>query len=267
MSAHLHDCAYAEAVLIGEAPPPFGDTGAFEAGIRECPDCSALADALADVDALAASLPELTVPEDLSRRTLDHVLDEMAPTPVVRPPHRQKWPFYVLAGGMSLAATMLLTILPRGPSPAPPERLVARGGTTALPSVSLKVAVDDGKGLARHRRDRQYPVGSRVQFRVGLDRPADVALVRVDEAGAQLVARTSLQSGDHDLNLGNAPLAWEVEPGEADAHFVVIAGPSGSLPDDPTAAVGAGSATVDDTGVCARVTSLACDERLFQVSP
>jgi hypothetical protein len=266
-----HDCDWAVAVLTGEAPPPAGDPVRFESEVRACPECSALAESLDDIDTLAASLPELTVPAELSQRTLGLVLAEMdRPAPAAAParpvsPMRRR--LLVFAGGLSIAAAALLVIWPDGPSPAPPERLVARGNQTALPTVSLKVAIDDGQALSRHRRDQAYPAGTRVQFRVGLDQPAEVALLRVDDHGVQEVTRASLHTGDHDLQLGSAPLAWQVEPGEQDAHFVVLAGPEGSIPPDVSAVVRGGSATVDDTGPCARVTALACDERLLRVSP
>jgi hypothetical protein len=172
-----------------------------------------------------------------------------------------------LVGGLSMAAAAMLVIQPNKPAPAPPERLVARGNATSLPTVSLKVAVDEGNGLARHRRNQRYRAGTRIQFRVALDQPADVALLRIDETGSQLVTRTQLQGGDHDIKLGDTPLAWEVEQGEQDAHFVVLAGPAGSLPSDVDAAIPTGTATLEAGGVCGQVTALACDERLFQVSP
>lgn len=274
MSSERHDCEWVEAVLLGEAPAPTRHLASFEAGIDGCPSCSALASSLADIDTLAGDLPELVVPAELSKQTLQAVLDELTAAPEVgssssasRKGPARRWPLALIAGGLSVAAAAMLTVWPTGPSPAPPERLVARGNATSLPAVSLKVAVDDGTGLMRHRRGETYPAGTRIQFRVGLDQAADVALVRIDGSGSEVVARSSLQGGEHDLQLGSTPLAWEVEPGERDAHFVVLAGPSGSLPEDPRQVVPAGAGTVDDTGVCAQVTALSCDERHFQVSP
>ena len=268
MTPSPHDCAWAEAVLTGESPPLLGDPAGFEAGVAACPDCAALAAALHDIDALATTLPELTVPHELSRRTLHAVLDELDPgSRAQRRAPRQRWPSLVLVGGLSIAAAALLAVWPQGPAPAPPERLVARGSATAMPTVSLKVAVDDGHGLERHRRDQRYPTGTQVRFRVGLDRPADVALVRVSPKGRQVLTRSSLSSGDHDLTLDGSPLAWEVEPGEDDARFVLLAAPSGRLPADPSAAVATGSGALESTDLCDHVTAFACDERLLQVSP
>ena len=264
------ECAYIEAVLLGEAPFPEGDDDAFYAKVAQCPSCSELSAALAQIDTLAAELPELTVPAALSERTLQAVLDEMPPeraTPV-RPPRRQRWPFAVLVGGLA-AASALVVMQPSGPSPAPPERLVARGSGDALPSVALKVAVDSGQGLERHRRDAAYRSGTRVQFRVTLDRPADVALVRVDSTSAKVVTTGTLAAGDSDLKMGPHPLAWEVEPGESDARFVLLAAPAGGLPADPASGLAFDPATIAAPAgsVCATVGHLACDERLLRIQP
>jgi len=265
-----HDCAYAEAVLLGESPYPLGGVADFEVGVADCPTCAELSEALSEIDVLAADLPDLIVPAELSERTLEAVLVEMAPEPAVRtgPPKRQKWPFALLAGGLA-AAVALVVLIPSGPAPAPPERLVARGSAEALPSVALKVAVDEGKGLERHRRDAAYGSGTRVQFRVALDRPADIALVRVDGQSAQVVTTATLDAGDSDLVVGARPLAWEVEPGESDARFVLLAAPSGALPDDPASGLSFDPATVGEPAgsVCAGVGHLACDERLLRIQP
>jgi len=266
------DCAWAQAVLLGEAPFPVGDQTALEAAIRSCPECSALADSLNEIDELAVSLPELVVPQDLSRRTLKMVQAEMktgaAPISLAPPVRRsRRKPMLWLAGGLSMAAAAMLAVLPGDPAPAPAERLVARGSATSLPTVSLKVAINDGQQLQRHRSDQSYPAGTRVQFRVGLDQAAEVALVRVGSDSVDIVTRASLDHGDHDLQIGRSPLAWEVEAGEGNAHFVVLAGPQGSIPDDLTAVIGQDSDTVGSSGPCAHVTALACDERLLRVSP
>jgi hypothetical protein len=266
------DCAWAQAVLLGEAPFPVGDQSALEAAIRSCPDCAALADSLNEIDALAASLPELVVPKALSRRTLEMVQAEMktgaAPISLAPPARRsRRRPMLWLAGGLSMAAAAMLAVQPGEPEPAPVDRLVARGSATALPTVSLKVAISDGQELQRHRSDQTYPAGTRVQFRVGLDQAADVALVRVGSDSVDIVTRTSLEHGDHDLQIGTSPLAWEVETGEGNAHFVILAGPQGSMPDDLTAVIEDGSEIVDASGPCAHITALACDERLLRVSP
>lgn len=265
-----YDCDYIESVLLGESPFPEGEEAGFYAALESCPTCIELSSALNEVDALAGDLPELKVPAMLSQRTLDAVLAQMAPEPAMqaRPPRRHKWPFAVLVGGLA-AASALVVMQPTGPSPAPPERLVARGSAEALPSVALKVAVDSGEGLERHRRDATYRSGTRVQFRVTLDRPADVALVRVDGSSAQVVTTTKLIAGDSDLKMGVHPLAWEVEPGESDARFVLLAAPSGALPDDPTSGLTFDPATVamPAGSVCATVGHLACDERLLRIQP
>ncbi len=266
------DCAWVRAVLTGEAPYPTDDPAALEAGIRACPECAELAEALAEVDQLAASLPELAVPEDLSRRTLEMVQAQMQPGTglgVLHGPQRRarRGPILWVAGGVSLAAAALLAVQPGAPEPAPAERLVARGSATSLPTVFLKVAIDDGVLLQRHRSDQSYPVGTRIQFRIGLDQDADVALVRVGSDSVDILTRTTLEHGDHELRLGASPLAWEVEAGEGSAHFVVLAGPRGSMPDDLDAVVGHGAGTLDAAGPCARVTALACDARLLRVSP
>ncbi len=265
-----HDCVYAEAVLLGESPSPAGMQTDFDAGVSSCEACADLAASLAEVDDLAASLPDLEMPEELSKRTLEAVLAEMAPssTAPVRRPVRQKWPFAMIAGGLA-AAMALIVAWPGAPAPAPPDRLVARGSGAALPTVALKVAVDEGSGLERHRRDAAYPSGTKVQFRVALDRPADVALVRVDGSGAEVVTTATLTAGDFDLQMGAHPLAWQVEPGESDARFVILAAPEGQLPKDPTGIVSVDPATVSQPSgsVCAGVGHLGCDERLLRVQP
>ena len=269
-----HDCAWAEAVLLGEAPAPTGAEAeaALKAAILACPECAALAESLGELDVLAGSLPDLVVPPELSRRTLAQVQHEMtegAAPPVIGPARssgRRRSLLYVV-GGLAMAAAATLVVMPQGPTPAPPERLVARGSATALPTVSLKMAVHDNAGLKRHRMDQQYPSGTRVQFRVGLDQSADVALLRVGADRTEVVTRTTLQQGDQDLLLGATPLAWEIEPGEESAHFVVLAAPAGGLPDDLTGIVAQGAGTVDAREPCAGVTALACDQRLLQVSP
>jgi len=264
-----HDCAYAEAVLLGESPVPVGVLTDFEAGVSSCDACTDLAAALAEIDVLAADLPDLEVPAELSKRTLEAVLAEMAPSaaPVRRSTH-QKWPFAMIVGGLA-AAMALVVAWPGGPSPAPPDRLVARGSGDILPTVALKVAVDEGTGLERHRRDAAYPSGTKVQFRVALDRPADVALVRVDGSGAEVVTTATLTAGDSNLQMGAQPLAWQVEPGESDARFVLLAAPSGTLPEDPASGLSVDPATLSEPAgsVCARVGHLACDERLLRVQP
>ncbi|HCH62718.1 MAG: hypothetical protein CL927_01020 [Deltaproteobacteria bacterium] len=268
-----HDCHWAQAVLSGEAPMPQGSEAAFHQEVQECPECSAFAASLEAIDHLAASLPVLAVPTDLSLRTLDRVRAEMqedtAPTFTQRPnrPSRRRSVLF-WGGALTMAAAAALFVMPRDPVPAPPERLVARGSAASLPTVSLKMAVHDGAELQRHRADQKYPSGTRVQFRVGLDQAAEVALLRVADDRVDVVTRTSMNQGDQDILLGSNPLAWEVEPGEGSAHFVVLAGPKGAMPDDLTEVVGSDAGNVgSQPGPCATVTALACDQRLLQVSP
>lgn len=254
-----HDCRWATEVLLGEAPAP-ADSARFDAEVAACAECSALVDSLGEIDALAESLPMLTVPDALSERTLAAVTAELAPPPRVSRGRRLAW-----AGGLALAAAAVLAVMPSSQTPAPPERLVARGAVESPPSLSLKVAVDSGEGLVRHRRDRAYPVGTAVRFRVDLDRPAHVGLVRLTSHGAEEVARWHLQHGG-DLTLDGAPLLWTLEEGEHDAIFVVVAA-NAPLPDNLASQWGAVSGTLSEADPCVGLPERTCDHRLVRVVP
>ncbi len=249
-----HDCTYTQAVLTGDAPQP-RDRGAFDAGMVACKDCKALFDALNDIQCLAETLPPLAVPPALSQKTLAAVRAEMRP--------KRRWAPVLSLVVAAAAAWAVWVDTP--PAPAPAERLVARGSDLAPPHIALKVAVDEGNGLQRHRRDTAYAPGTAVRFRVDLDRPANVVLLRVDTAGAAVVVSHPLPEGEHDIQLGSAPLSWNIEANDADAQFVVLAAPPDAALDDSLSRVQPFSGADEEASVCAVFAHLGCDERLLRV--
>jgi hypothetical protein len=232
----------------------------------------------AELDGLFVAMPELAPPPDLVARTLaamaaevaaaDDTRDDDAPPNVVQLPARRRaaWTFGAAA---ALAAAALVAIsVPTEPNPAAPGTLVPRGvGGERLPDAGLKVAVSHDGSLGRLRADQGASVGDTLYFRVAVDSEAWVGLVRVDATGAQVVHTQIMAAGEADLALESGPLAWQLEPGEQDAIFALLAAPTAL----EAAAVEAGLAAAYDLAspdaVCQAALPLGarCSAALVQV--
>lgn len=169
----------------------------------------------------AALLDELTLlptPPALIETTLAAMDAELRRGQVV--PLRRRW--WGAAGLVAAAATALVLVSP-SEQPADPLRLVAKGDGDSLPELVLKVAVDDGHSVQRLRVGQRYAQGDVLYFRAGLDSAAALTLVRIDSEGAEVIHQQHLPAGEADLSSAAAPLAWELEPGEQDAIFALLA--------------------------------------------
>jgi len=242
-------CVDVQACLDGAVDGVLVD---LTAHLSSCTDCRTHADALEAVDALAAELPELTLPPGLAEATLgllevewaaadlpelapptelvdatlaamDAELAQDRPSNVVAGPWMARWGAGIVA--LAAAALALVVVLPSSPSPGERE-LVQKGVGEGLADVSLKVAVDQDGALSRLSRAEDYGSGDTLYFRAQLDRPAQVALLRIDASSATVVHQGSLPAGEDDLRLGSAPLAWRIEDGEGDAVFALVALPA-----------------------------------------
>lgn len=279
-------CDHVIAVLDGEAPAV-----AVAAHLETCASCRAHADALAEVDALAGELPELELPSELALETWELLELELAASalPELEPPAdlidrtlaameaeqlvaasskaetvgkadtrgvvvQGPWLRRVGGGALALlvAALALVVVLPTE-GPADLDRLVERGVGERLPEVSLKVAVEHGGTVARHRLDQRYPAGDTLYFRAQVDQPAWLALVRVDRQGATLVHAEQVDAGEVDLRLGEAPLAWRIEAGESDAVFALVATVGERAPSELVS--GLASVNADAEAVCKAITA------------
>lgn len=245
-------CAHQQEVLRGESPGAVDDDH-----VAGCARCSALAAGLAEIDQLAALLPLLRAPPALLARTAALMQAEAAPPDRAQPPpfrrRRRAW----LGGTMSLsaAAALFLFVWPRPPTPDP-TAMVERGVGDRTPEVGLKVAVERQGQLDRLNQAEEYAAGDILYFRGAVDQAADVALLRVDADGAQLVHRQALAAGDWDLTGAGGPLAWKIDPGESDAVWALI-GDAGPL--DAEAARSALAPAYDGgdpSAVCARAQHL-----------
>jgi hypothetical protein len=247
------------------------------------------ADEIEALDGLARSLPPLVVPAELMARTRAAMAAELAAAgdmtpaaasaaewPDEEPPAAEVVPLrprrtgWTLGAVVALAAGALVFVaLPDDPAPAPAERLVERGAGERLPDVALKVAVRDGADTRRHEPGKAVAAGDELYFRAGVDQDADLALVRVDAAGAAVVHAQGAGAGEADLTLDGAPLAWAVEPGEGDAVFALLA--SGSDIDRAAVegALGGAYDPEDPAAVCRAALDLGarCDATTVKVQP
>ncbi len=243
-----HDCAHVEAVLTGEAPWPAGEGAA--ALVAGCPACGALHAALDEVDGLARALPTAALPPAARARIGAALQREAAPRPLRR---------FAAPAAAVAAAALLWTLQPPPPGSAGP--MVERGAGGRLPQVALKVAVVGDHGPSRHAHGAPVPAGSTLYFRASLDQPAELQLLRVDARGAAPVGRWRLDPGEHDLMADGGALGWQVEPGEGDAVWALLAAPA----DAPPLPRLAGPA--DALCAAARGAGYACDARLVEVQP
>lgn len=178
----------------------------------------------ADLDARFAALRDVEPSAALQRSTLEAVAraraEEAAAAPVVStaapsgtpnvvPFPRRRAAWAALAGGVALAAAVLLAVRP-GPERGDPATMVPRGVGEAAPTLTLRVAVRTAQGLARLDPTRAYAPGDTLQFRVTASAPTEIALTR---DGAPLW-RGTVPAGDTDL-----PVGWSFEPGEGPAIF------------------------------------------------
>lgn len=257
--------------------PPASLVSETRAALQELTSEEAAAEA--SLSAAVADLPLLHPPRGLAKSTLEAVLAELradaaggapppvaVPAPPVPPPANRPWRWLVALG--AAAAVALLAV----PAPDPAvdtSQLVERGVGDRLPSVDLKVAVDQGGQVGRLSRDASYGAGDTLYFRAAVDDQATVTLVRVDAAGATVVHQQRVSPGEADLALGSGPLGWRLEPGEGDAIFAVLA----TLEPLPAAAVVdalQGAYTMGDPAVvcsAAHALNARCSAELVRVSP
>lgn len=246
----------------------------------ETPEMSA--EECAELDGLFSAMPELAPPPGLVARTLAAMSAEVAAAEamgldpvadassnVVRLPARRR--AWTVGAAAALAAAALVAIsVPSVPSPAPADRLVPRGvGGERLPDVGLKVAVSHDGSLDRLRADQGASVGDTLYFRVAVDNEAWVSLVRVTAVGAEVVHTQILSAGEADLALESGPLGWEMEGGEQDAIFALLAAPSALDTDVVEAGLGAAYDPTAPDALCQAALPLGarCSASFVQVKP
>jgi hypothetical protein len=190
-----------------------------------------------DLDALIeAELPALPPPADLFEKTLSRVEATSQPRAVFGPqdalvvpepansPMGRRARGWLVAAGVALAAAVALMVaLPGDPEVGDPRDFVPRGDGTSAPSVDLFVAVRTSGGeVARLKQDFSYQAGDTLVFRYDLDRAANLALIRADENGAQVLHTTSAPAGTADLQTTGGAVGYELERGEGSAVFALI---------------------------------------------
>ncbi len=176
-----------------------------------------------DLDVLLADLAPIEVPADLSAQTWASITQEMdakAPSEA----GTQRKPLRWVGFAMAMAAVSLVWIrMPSNPTPADPERLVEKGIGNSVPHVSLKVAVRQGNETKRLHTRASHAPGDVLYFRGGLDRAAHVTLVRVTASGSDLLYSGNRPAGEADLPHEGGALAWQIEAGESDAIYALLA--------------------------------------------
>lgn len=190
-----------------------------------------------DLDALIeAELPAPPPPADLFEKTLSRVEATSQPRATFGPndalvvsepansPMGRRARGWLVAAGVALAAAVALMVaLPGDPEVGDPRDFVPRGDGTSAPSVDLFVAVRTSGGeVARLKQDFSYGAGDTLVFRYDLDRAANLALIRADENGAQVLHTTSAPAGTADLQTTGGAVGYELERGEGSAVFALI---------------------------------------------
>ena len=133
-----HDCAWAEAVLLGEAPAPTGIEA--EAALKAAIPAGVYGPRRAQrLDVLASTLPDLVVPPELSHARTGSARDRSA-APRYVPLGRSSASPPAVVVGVSRWQQPQRCCHAQGHRPRPPSGswLVA---AAALPTVSLKMAV------------------------------------------------------------------------------------------------------------------------------
>ena len=156
-----------------------------------------------------ASFPAVEVPPDLAAATLAAVEGERS---------GRRWWWAI--GAVAAAAGLALAVQPDPVGDV--SQMVPRGVDTRLVVVDLKMAVGQHGVVSRVERGAAYEAGAQLFFRVGTDLPAHVALVRVHERGSDLLHETTVD-GELDLSIDGQQLVWNVDDGDSDSLFAVVA--------------------------------------------
>lgn len=104
------------------------------------------------------------------------------------------------------------------------EQMVQKGVGEVIPRVELKMSIETMDGRARIETDRSYEAGHRIYFRAWVDSAASLVLIRLTDDSSQTLKVQDVAAGEHDV-MWNAsePLAWEIEPNEANATYILLA--------------------------------------------
>jgi hypothetical protein len=228
--------------LLGEGPAPDED-----AGLR----------------ALEAELPP-----GLAAATLSAVAAERAAERLeARRRPRRTWAFAATAA--ALAASALFSLSPT-PAVGNLDHMVARGmDVENLPEVTLKMAVRRNMGVDRLRSDVTYRPGDAFFFRYQVTGPAQLALVRVDGAGTQLLDARGVEAGEDDLRAGGEPLAWTADADDGVAVYALLS--SAAAPEELVAALNealpAGVPSAEAVCESAAMLGARCDAQRVEVAP
>lgn len=232
--------------------------------LAEDADAAWVAEDLAAIDAAAAELPELPLPEGLARAVLDQVAitpqEHAVPQPANRP---WRW-----VAGLALAAVAILAValgLPSGPDSQLDGDEIIRGQKDPSAPVDMYISVKHpGQPVVRYGSAEALQQGDALLFRAQVAKPTQVHLVMVDAEGAFLLHQQPLPPGTTDLMTEGQILGYHVEERVQSAVFALI-----TTPEPLTAAQVAEhlSVRVDDQAVCeaaAERLDAFCDARLVQ---
>ena len=181
-----------------------------------------------------------------------------------------------IGGAIALAAAMLLQVdigdVETTPHTIPhtvqTENFTPKGAEASAPEVSLELAVlSRGSNVERFSSEQTYGLGDSVFFRAGSNSSADVALFHIEMGEVTTLLETTLEQGETDLAIDNAPAQWLFETGDEDAVFLLVSLPSGTSVDRVTQTL---NDTLRDGGgdLCEslRMIGCQCDDRAVMVS-
>jgi hypothetical protein len=163
-----------------------------------------------------------------------------------------------------MAASALLWIQTPGvEAPKSTEHMVAKGLETTAPSLSLKMAVQQGETISRHAVGTQYSPGDTLFFRAKLSEPGWVYLVHAADT-VELVATQYMEAGDGDLGEDDSVHAWSLDVSDSQGVFALV-GHRTPLSSEILKEALSGNPTL----LCqrARGQGWSCDARMVEVAP
>lgn len=168
-----------------------------------------------ELDRRFRALREVEPPEALVRRTLARVEAERAAASR-SPAARRRIPAWTWAAAAVLAVGLGIAGLAPRPKAGDPATMVPKGlepGPT-LTALRLDAAIRRGDRVQRFAVGDGYAVGDTLLFRVTVDRPTSISLLR---------DHTVLWAGDVPAGATELPVGWTIEAGAPLGRFEVRA--------------------------------------------
>ena len=148
-------------------------------------------------------------------------------------------------------------------APKNTDHMVAKGLEATAPSLSLKMAVQQGETVSRHAVGTQYSPGDTLFFRANLSDPGWVYLVHAADA-VEIVATQFMEAGDGDLGEENSVHTWSLDVSDSQGVFALVGHRTPLSSENLMEALSG-----DPTLLCqrARGQGWSCDARMVEVAP